>query len=206
MNEIKVGASTSDLLTYNTLYRDVIDSARETAAIEAQYFPQQLQEEKAREILKKKKYRTVKRVKEKVEESRRIKMRTVEQYLCDYCDKVIPITKENVVPEGFVVKGNIYVADPSFLGGLVGNNFPKVEQNEKIELGSVKETVFCRECMLKALGISPRTEKAPDWRRESTKTKKPQQIIEDTIRADRSLRELIEGGVVPSRSDEDVPF
>jgi len=53
-----------------------------------------------------------------------------------------------------VVHGNIYVADPKCSGGLIGNNFP--EEGGKAE--DVKKNVFCLQCFLRALGLSPKGE------------------------------------------------
>jgi uncharacterized protein YlaI len=83
-------------------------------------------------------------IKQKLRESRKPRLRTVEQYLCDSCDGVIAEPTD-----GFIVHGNIYVADPSCLGGLIGNNFP--EDGGKAE--DVKKTVYCKKCFLNALGI-----------------------------------------------------
>lgn len=76
------------------------------------------------------------------------KMRRCQYYLCDACDQ--PIYKPE---EGFVVHGNIYVADPSCRGGLVGNNFPEVVPGEKIEVTDVQETVYCKRCFIEAVGL-----------------------------------------------------
>lgn len=75
-------------------------------------------------------------------------MRTVEHYLCDRCDQVIadPL-------QGFVVHGNIYVADPKCRGGLIGNNFPDVAPGDKIEVTDVKERVLCINCFKEALDL-----------------------------------------------------
>jgi hypothetical protein len=76
------------------------------------------------------------------------KMRRCQYYLCDHCDQ--PIYKPE---EGFVVHGNIYVADPNCRGGLVGNNFPEVKPGEKIEVTDVQETVYCKRCFIQAVGL-----------------------------------------------------
>lgn len=76
------------------------------------------------------------------------RMRTIQHYLCDYCD--MPIMCPD---DGFVIHGNIYVADPSCRGGLVGNNFPDVKPGEKIEVTDVKENVFCRTCLKQILEL-----------------------------------------------------
>ena len=77
--------------------------------------------------------------------ARKPRMRTVVKMLCDRCDSVI------MEPEGgYIVHGNIYVADPTSSGGLVGNNFP---DNGNVE--DVQKSVFCIKCMLEVLGLSP---------------------------------------------------
>jgi hypothetical protein len=85
------------------------------------------------------------KVKEKLRESRKPRMRTVEQYLCDGCDSVIMNPED-----GFVVHGNIYMADPVYLDGLIGNNFPPKDGL----IADVKKTVFCKRCFLQALGLN----------------------------------------------------
>lgn len=85
-------------------------------------------------------------IREEIRKSRKPRMRTVEQYLCDGCDKTIMSPRA-----GFVIHGNIYVADPNQLGGLIGNNFP--ETDEPISLDCVKRTVLCKECFIEAVGL-----------------------------------------------------
>jgi len=87
-------------------------------------------------------------IKEKLKESRNPRLRTVEKYLCDSCDKIIYNEKE-----GFVVHGNIYVADPKCSGGLIGNNFPEEGGNAK----DVKKSVYCIQCFLRALCLQKAT-------------------------------------------------
>jgi hypothetical protein len=76
------------------------------------------------------------------------KMRRCQFYLCDACDK--PIYEAT---DGFVVHGNVYVADPNTRGGLIGNNFPEVVPGEKIEVTDVQETVYCKRCFIEAIGL-----------------------------------------------------
>lgn len=81
------------------------------------------------------------RIKEKIRMARKSRMRTVQMLLCDYCDEVI------LKPEdGFIIHGNIYVADPVQRGGLIGNNFP-----EEGTIEQVHQTVLCRKCFMKSL-------------------------------------------------------
>ena len=75
--------------------------------------------------------------------ARKPKMRTVQLLQCDGCDKVI------MKPEdGFIVQGNIYVADPANRGGLIGNNIPL---NGGVE--EIQESAFCKRCFIKALNL-----------------------------------------------------
>ena len=67
-------------------------------------------------------------------------------YYCDSCKN--PIYNH---ADGFIIHGNVYVADPSMRGGLIGNNFPDVKPGTKIEITDVKENVLCKMCLLKAL-------------------------------------------------------
>jgi hypothetical protein len=76
------------------------------------------------------------------------KMRRCQYYLCDHCDQ--PIYEAQ---DGYVIHGNIYVADPNCRGGVVGNNFPEVNPGEKIEVTDVRETVYCKRCFIEAIGL-----------------------------------------------------
>ena len=127
--------------------REAQDRAFNEATIE---LPRERQEIKVKKILKKSKKKSLKNIKEGVEMARKPKMRTVQQYLCDQCDEIIPLPKDGSV-EGFVIQGNIYTADPSKRGGLIGNNFPDLATGEKIDPEQVKQTVLCKECFIKAL-------------------------------------------------------
>ncbi len=86
-------------------------------------------------------------VKSKIRKSRKPSLRTIQHYLCDKCDAMIPGPDE-----GFIIHGNIYVADPSCSGGLIGNNFPDVGDNMFV-ITDVQKTVLCKTCFCKALGL-----------------------------------------------------
>lgn len=86
-------------------------------------------------------------IRQEIQRSRKPRMRTVEQYLCDQCDKIIDTPRA-----GFVIQGNIYVADPASVGGLIGNNFP--DTDEPISVDSVKKTVLCKTCFMTAVGLA----------------------------------------------------
>lgn len=88
-------------------------------------------------------------VKEPLRRAKSPRMRTCSYYLCDDCNE--PILN---VDHGFIIHGNVYVADPECRGGLIGNNFPNVRPGEKIEVGDVQENVFCRRCLVKILRLT----------------------------------------------------
>jgi hypothetical protein len=66
-------------------------------------------------------------------------------YLCDQCN--IPILNPE---DGFVIQGNIYVANPEYRGGLIGNNFPKAI-NGRIQIDQINEAVYCKKCFFEML-------------------------------------------------------
>ena len=76
----------------------------------------------------------------------------VELYKCDECDKVITDPQQ-----GRVVHVNIYVADPSTRGGLIGNNFPEdtefltapLERSLAFTAKDVRESAYCIPCFMK---------------------------------------------------------
>ena len=70
---------------------------------------------------------------------------TVTLYKCDKCKKII-----NEPTGGLVIHGNIYVADPTQRGGLIGNNFPKKGERFETE-DAVARTVLCVPCFLNAV-------------------------------------------------------
>lgn len=76
------------------------------------------------------------------------RMRKREFYVCDRCDCTIGKPED-----GLIIHGNIYVADPSCRGGLIGNNFPNVKPGDKIEVTDIKETVYCLTCFQAALDM-----------------------------------------------------
>lgn len=76
------------------------------------------------------------------------KMRTGTFYYCDTCHKPIYDKKD-----GYIVHGNIYVADPERRGGLIGQHFPNVKPGDKIEVTDVQEAAFCKSCLKQALGL-----------------------------------------------------
>lgn len=80
-------------------------------------------------------------------------VRIAHLYHCTACGQLIQNSGD-----GYVIHGNVYIADPSIRGGLIGNNFPiNIAPGVKFELTDVKEVVFCRKCLLKALNIDFRT-------------------------------------------------
>jgi hypothetical protein len=135
-----------------------IENLRRLVGVDAEATPRIRQEQQIKKVLKKAKHKSLKSIKECVEMARKPKMRTVEQYLCDRCDKIIP-KDDGKTPQGFVVQGNIYTADPSIRGGLIGNNIPEPKEGEVLEgqftitPSQIRETVLCKDCFLKAVGI-----------------------------------------------------
>jgi len=116
-------------------------------------------ESKSNGILKKNSGKIMNEVKGHIKKARtKDRMRTVSHYLCDVCDKPIYDVKD-----GFVVQGNIYVADPTCRGGLIGNAFPESSIDGTIVVTDVKETVFCKACFFTALGISKGHPKLGKW-------------------------------------------
>ena len=66
-----------------------------------------------------------------------------EVYICQGCEK--PLFKET---DGFVVKGNIMVANGE--GGLIGNAFQKIAAFDTIKVGDVTEYPLCTKCFYDA--------------------------------------------------------
>lgn len=132
----------------NSLPRSTDESlssqAQERAALAAAIAPRLRDDRHVASLVKKS--GSLKEIKDQIREARKARCRTVQQYLCDACDAVI--TNPGC---GFVVHGNIYCADPTQLGGLIGDNFPKHEG--PIESSEVRKTVLCKRCFLDALGI-----------------------------------------------------
>lgn len=76
-------------------------------------------------------------------------MQTIELCLCDRCKTPILGKKE-----GFIIQGNIYVADASSTrGGLVGNAFPDVSEDGTIMASDIKEYCFCKSCFKSVLEL-----------------------------------------------------
>lgn len=142
----------------NRVFSDeMIEAARRAATDDAlQHIPRQRDEEQASKVLRSKGSTALEPAKQKLRMSRKPRLRTVEQYLCDQCDGVIAKPTD-----GFIVHGNIYVADPSCRGGLIGNNFPEVPDDQPVPLETVKKTVLCKKCFLLALGFE--NGQAEDW-------------------------------------------
>lgn len=67
---------------------------------------------------------------------------------CQSCGKVIPPATDDHI-YGYRVQGNIHVASG---GGLIGDNIQRAQQGPgDPPITGVKENVFCRNCLLKAL-------------------------------------------------------
>lgn len=140
---IRVAQQTNDLSEAIRL----VQEARSLAAAEAAQMPEQREKEEATRILKN--YRTsFGEIQQAVKMARKPRMRKIEQYLCDQCDKAI------VQPtDGFVIQGNVYVANPNARGGLIGDNLPPLSV-ETFKREDIKETVLCKTCFFEALGLA----------------------------------------------------
>ena len=106
------------------------------------------EEDYIRESIKSSDLSSLSKTKDALTAARKRQMRVVEHYLCDSCDRLIEKPEQ-----GFVVQGNVYVADPKVKGGLIGNNFPEPDTDGKVDFKSVKQSVLCKECFCRALGI-----------------------------------------------------
>lgn len=87
-------------------------------------------------------------IKNELRLARNLDVRVVQQYLCDNCDEIIQTPEE-----GFVVYGNISLANPEKLCGVIGNNFPPPDENGLIKFEDIKKTVLCKECFVKGLNL-----------------------------------------------------
>jgi hypothetical protein len=134
----------------------VADRGRDEALYQALVRdPQRRQAKKARDILKDQKSTTLKPVRAKLKSALKVRMRTVEHYLCDDCDTLI-----NQPSDGFVIRGNVYVADPSVLGGLIGDNIPEPDAAGMISPDAIRQTVLCKKCFFAAIGAMSNHPKA----------------------------------------------
>jgi hypothetical protein len=92
-------------------------------------------------------------IREKIDSVKKSKMRTIQQYLCDSCDEVIPYSSDDEC-NGFIIQGNIYVSNADERGGIVGNHFPEPEEDGKIKVSDIREEVLCRDCLVSILGLT----------------------------------------------------
>lgn len=136
---------TDQTLFDETLVQEARERAGEAAETES---PLERQEQESNRLLRRKPPESLGKMKQSLRDARKPKMRTVQSYMCDSCDVIIGKPED-----GYVVHGNIYVADPATRGGLIGNNFPETLPGEQIDPQAVRETVYCTRCMLRALGL-----------------------------------------------------
>lgn len=87
------------------------------------------------------------------------KPQKIELYVCQGCEQPI-LPSKGKYPNGFIIHGNIYAAEPN-RGGMIGDNFPQPskkidaeEEDPKFYADDVGENVFCRTCLAKTLGLS----------------------------------------------------
>lgn len=134
---------------------DVLNEVFESAMSNARKTVESNEEQKRLEMIKqlserkKKGSNSVEDAKLKIKTARKEKMRTVSFYLCDSCDS--PILQPE---DGYIIQGNVYVADAASRGGLIGNAFPTPDEEGKIVAAEIKEIVFCRKCLLSILNMS----------------------------------------------------
>ena len=120
------------------------------------------EEDFVRESLKNSNLDCLSKAKKSITEARKNKMRIVEHYLCDNCDRVI-----DKPCQGFVIQGNIFVADPKVKGGLVGNNLPDPDEKNMIDINAIKQTVLCQGCLCQALGFVAQSQDSWDVKKYS---------------------------------------
>lgn len=125
--------------------QDLIKHAQAQAQQGAKELALKRDKEFANQTIKKINFSCLKPIKKSIEMNRKTKMRIVQHYLCDNCDTAI-INED----KGYVVQGNIYVANPTSRGGLVGNNFP---EEEVFNIDQVHESVLCQQCLCAILNI-----------------------------------------------------
>jgi len=143
----------------------ILNEARAAALNEALRRPNSL-EALVEKALSTQTAKSLEPAKSKLRAHRKERMRTCQFYLCDLCDR--PIHDPD---DGFVVHGNVYVADAQCRGGLIGNNFPEVKPGDKIDVTDVKEEVLCTECFVRACGLDKKyrkKEEVPDAMRGPT--------------------------------------
>lgn len=82
----------------------------------------------------------------------------VSHYICGTCNQ--PIIKYE---EGFHIQGNITLADPNSGKGIIGGGswLGKIDRGERLMHDEVPETVLCKNCFCKALGIVTYATRSP---------------------------------------------
>jgi hypothetical protein len=135
-------------------------------------------------IVNQKPVASLEKIRDGIDMARKPKMRVVEHYLCDNCDVLISSPEE-----GYIIHGNIYVADPNERGGLIGNNFPKEGDDSLIKSTDVKETVLCKSCFIKAIALNSHSEQTKINRKPLIVATNEQSIDQTRKLADSILRE-----------------
>lgn len=96
-------------------------------------------------------------VKDDIKMAKMPRGRIVRFFLCDVCGDTIPKPTSDVAShEGFIIQGNVWLADPDANVGLIGNNIPQ-NDDKLVDVKNIKKTVICRGCLMKALGIDKTT-------------------------------------------------
>ena len=75
-------------------------------------------------------------------------------YECDDCGKLILN-----VTDGVIIQGNIYVADPDNVGGIIGNNFP--QDRATFGIDDVRINAYHISCLTKKLDFKDPEDKLP---------------------------------------------
>jgi hypothetical protein len=119
-----------------------LESLREDAHAEALKQPEEAEAGAVNKILDKNTH-LMANVKQKISKARKPNLRVVQHYLCDMCDAEILRPQD-----GFIIVGNIYLADPNCRGGVIGDNFPA---KEPFVVEDVQKVVLCKQCLMSAL-------------------------------------------------------
>ena len=115
--------------------------------------PEQFKLKQAEQVVGGQVMNSLKTIKRDISMAKVPRGRIVRFFLCDCCGNTIKKPTTSKEPyEGFIIRGNIYLADPDDNIGLVGDNIPE-EKESLVKIDHIKQTVLCKNCLLKALGI-----------------------------------------------------
>lgn len=176
-----------------------LEHSRRLAARDAEQAPMRRDEEAVKQILGDRQYQLADdflNVQEELRESRKPTMQTKEHYLCDSCQRIITNPAA-----GFVIQGNIYVADTASLGGLVGNNIPEADENGHVRANAIKKTVLCDTCLKETLGLG-----ANDFSKVAAKTNMVAGSIAELFGATQAATVRRPAARRPDQGDTNVPL